>query len=71
MQRLRPRTRAAVASAGAAAGVAAASALVWGGYSVPADLLAPTLVLGLAVGWSFVGVGLVAWTRRPDAAPAS
>ena len=66
MQRLRPRTRAAVASAGAAAGVAAASALVWGGYRVPADLLAPTLVLDLAVGWSFIGVGLAAWTRRPD-----
>ncbi len=66
MQRLRPRTRAGVAGAGAVAGVAAASALVWGGYSVPADLLAPTLVLDLAVGWSFIGVGLVAWTRRPD-----
>jgi signal transduction histidine kinase len=55
-----------VASAGAAAGTAAAAALVWGGYQVPADLLAPTLVLNLAVGWSFVGVGLVAWSRRPD-----
>lgn len=66
MQRLRPRTRAALAAAGAAAGVAAAAALVWGGYQVPADLLAPTLVLDLAVGWSFIGVGLVAWRRRPD-----
>ncbi|PWW24131.1 signal transduction histidine kinase [Geodermatophilus normandii] len=66
MQRLRPRTRATLAATGAAAGVAAAGALVWGGYQVPADLLAPTLVLDLAVGWSFIGVGLVAWTRRPD-----
>jgi signal transduction histidine kinase len=66
VRRLRPRTRAVVACAGAAAGVAAAAALVWGGYSVPADLLAPTLVLDLAVGWSFIGVGLAAWTRRPD-----
>ena len=66
MQRLSPRTRAVVASAGVIAGAAAAAALVWGGYQVPADLLAPTLVLDLAVGWSFIGVGLVAWSRRPD-----
>jgi signal transduction histidine kinase len=66
VQRLRPRTRAVVAAAGAATGAAAAGALVWGGYQVPADLLAPTLVLDLAVGWSFIGVGLVAWERRPD-----
>ena len=66
MQRLRPRTRALVASAGVVAGAAAAAALVWGGYQVPANLLAPSLVLDLAVGWSFIGVGLVAWSRRPD-----
>ena len=66
MQRLRPRTRATLAATGVAAGAAAAGALVWGGYEVPADLLAPTLVLDLAVGWSFIGVGLVAWSRRPD-----
>jgi hypothetical protein len=66
VQRLRHLTRWTVAAAGAAAGVAAASALIWGGYQVPADLLAPTLVLEVAVGWSFIGVGLVAWTRRPD-----
>jgi signal transduction histidine kinase len=66
VQRLTPRTRATVAIAGAAAGAVAAGALAWGGYEVPADLLAPTLVLDLAVGWSFIGVGLVAWTRRPD-----
>ena len=66
MQRLSARTRATVGAAGAAAGVAAAGALVWGGYHVSADLLAPALVLDLAVGWSFIGVGLVAWARRPD-----
>ena len=47
------------------AGVGAAAALVRGGYEVPIDLVAPTLVLNLAVGWSFVGVGLVARRRRP------
>ena len=53
-------------SGGLLAGVGAAIALVWGGYEVPVELLAPTLVLNLAVGWSFIGVGLAAWSRRPD-----
>ena len=66
MQRLTPLLRAVVAAAGASAGAAAAGALAWGGYEIPAGLLAPTLVLDLAVGWSFIGVGLAAWTRRPD-----
>ncbi|MEJ2888118.1 sensor histidine kinase [Actinomycetospora aeridis] len=48
------------------AGAAASVALVRGGYTVPAELVAPTLVLSLAVAWSFVGVGLVARRRRPD-----
>ena len=26
----------------------------------------PFLVLGLAMGWSFIGTGLYAWWRRPD-----
>jgi hypothetical protein len=56
----------ATAAAAVLAGVAAAVALVRGGYEVPAELVAPTLVLNLAVGWSFVGVGLVARRRRPD-----
>ncbi|MGY1680730.1 histidine kinase [Geodermatophilus sp. SYSU D01176] len=59
------RSRAAVAGAGVLGGLGAGAALVWGGYTVPADLLAPTLVLDLAVGWSFIGVGLIAWSRRP------
>lgn len=66
MQRLSPQGRRVVGAAGLLAGIGAGCALVWGGYEVPADLLAPTLVLEVAVGWSFVTVGLVAWTRRPD-----
>jgi signal transduction histidine kinase len=58
--------RAAVAAGGLAAGVAAGAALVWGGYDVPAALAAPTIVLNLAVGWSFIGIGLLARSRRPD-----
>ena len=54
-----------VVTAAVLAGVGAAAALVRGGYEVPAELVAPTLVLNLAVGWSFVGVGLVARRRRP------
>lgn len=66
MQRLSRQGRRVVGAAGLLAGIGAGCALVWGGYEVPADLLAPTLVLEVAVGWSFVTVGLVAWTRRPD-----
>jgi signal transduction histidine kinase len=58
--------RAAVAAGGLAAGVAAAAALLWGGYSVPAELAAQTIVLNLAVGWSFIGIGLLAWSRHPE-----
>src|SRR3954454_3513952 len=65
VQRLSSRAGRVVAVAGAAAGVGAGCALVWGGYEGTADLLAPTLVLEVAVGWSFIAVGLVAWTRRP------
>ena len=66
MRRLSRRARWATAAAGLLAGAAAASALVWGGYDVAAELLPPTLVLGLAVGWSFLAMGLVAWAGRPD-----
>jgi hypothetical protein len=52
--------------AGLLAGLGAAAALVGGGYPVPVDVLAPALVLNLSVGWSFIGVGINAWTRRPD-----
>ena len=60
------RSRAAVAAGGLAAGAGAGAALLWGGYDVPAELAAPTIVLNLAVGWSFIGIGLLAWTRHPD-----
>ncbi len=60
------RGRMIVGACGAAAGVGAAAALLWGGYRVPPELAAPTLVTELAVGWSFIGIGLVAWARRPD-----
>ena len=58
--------RVVVGVGGLVAGVAAGAALLLGGYDVPVELVAPTLVLNLAVGWSFIGVGLVAWSRRPD-----
>ena len=51
---------------GVAAGIAATAALLWGGYDVPTELAAPTLVLNLAVGWSFIGIGAVARNRRPE-----
>jgi signal transduction histidine kinase len=66
VQRLSARARRGIQGAGLVAGLGAASALVWGGYDVRTDLLPPTLVLGLAVGWSFIGMGLAAWRRRPD-----
>jgi signal transduction histidine kinase len=47
------------------AGLAAAAALLWGGYSTPGDELSAALVLTLGVGWSFSGLGLVAWVRWP------
>ncbi|MFW3169240.1 sensor histidine kinase [Geodermatophilus sp. CPCC 206100] len=65
MPRLSSRGRWAAVAAGLAAGAGAAAALVRGGYDVPPDLLPPTVVLGLAVGWSFIGVGLAAWSHRP------
>jgi signal transduction histidine kinase len=58
--------RALLGSAGLVAGLAAAAALLWGGYDVPPELAAPTLVMELAVGWSFIGIGLLAWSHRPD-----
>jgi signal transduction histidine kinase len=66
VQRLSRGGRWGIAAAGVAAGAGAAAALVWGGYDVPPELLPPTLVLGLAVGWSFIAMGLVAEEQRPD-----
>jgi signal transduction histidine kinase len=47
------------------AGLCAVAALVWGGYRTPRGDLVAALVLLLAVGWSFAGLGLVAWVRWP------
>jgi signal transduction histidine kinase len=46
-------------------GLTAAAALLWGGYPAPAGTLVAQLVVTLAVGWSFAGLGLVGWRRRP------
>src|SRR4051812_23317663 len=46
-------------------GLAAAAALLWGGYPTSAGTLVAQLVVTLAVGWSFAGLGLVGWRRRP------
>ncbi|MFL6134731.1 MAG: sensor histidine kinase, partial [Nocardioidaceae bacterium] len=53
------------AAAAVTAGLAAASALVRGGYRTPLGDLVAALVLVLGVGWSFAGLGLVAWVRWP------
>ena len=55
-----------VGALGAAAGLAAVGALVGGGYRVEPAALVPAVLLNLAVGWSFIGVGIMAWVRRPD-----
>jgi len=46
-------------------GLPAAAALLWGGYPTPTGTLVAQLVVTLAVGWSFAGLGLAAWRRRP------
>ena len=55
------------AAAGAclAAGLGAASALLWGGYQTQADDLVAALVLTLGVGWSFGALGVIAAARWP------
>ena len=55
-----------MAGAGVAAGGLAAAALVWGGYQTTQPVLAVAVVLSLAVGWSFIFVGLAAASTRPD-----
>ena len=54
-----------IASSCVVAGLAAAAALLWGGYATPRGQLAVVLLVTLAVGWSFSGLGLVAWVRWP------
>ena len=60
------RTRMIVAAAGVVTGLAAAAAMVWGGYPTPATSLVPGVILMLAIGWSFLYVGLAADVTRPD-----
>ena len=60
------RTRMIVAAAGVVTGLAAAAAMVWGGYPTPATSLVPAVILMLAIGWSFLYVGLAADVTRPD-----
>ena len=55
-----------IAFAGIVAGFGAAAAIGFGGYDLPRTVLAATQVLEVSIGWSFIGVGLIAWHRRPD-----
>jgi signal transduction histidine kinase len=61
-----PRVRLVVAAAGFLSGLAAAAALIWGGYPTPTETLVPAVILTLAIGWSFLYVGLAASVARPD-----
>ena len=54
-----------IASSCIVAGLAAAAALLRGGYATPGGQLTVVLLVTLAVGWSFSGLGLVAWVRSP------
>ena len=59
-------TRTSIAVAGVAAGGLAAAALVWGGYETAQPVLVVAVVVSLAVGWTFIFVGLAAASARPD-----
>jgi hypothetical protein len=52
-----------LAVAGVAFGLAAGALVVTSDHRTDP---VPFLVLGLAMGWSFIGTGLYAWWRRPD-----
>ena len=52
-----------LAVAGLAFGLAAGALVVTSDHRTDPVAL---LVLGLAMGWSFIGTGLYAWWRRPD-----
>ena len=61
-----PRRCWAVAAVTIVAGLAAVSALLlWGGYQISAQALVVTVIVTLAVGWSFAGLGLLAWVVWP------
>ena len=61
-----PRVRMIVGAAGVAVGLLGAAAFVWGGYPTSTNDLVLAVTLTIAVGWSFVFVGLAATTARPD-----
>jgi len=63
---MRPQIRVVLAGAGVLAGLGGAAALAWGGYPAPSGTLALAVVLTLAVGWSFLFVGLAGAGARPD-----
>jgi signal transduction histidine kinase len=62
---LTPSRRWVVAAVIVMAGLAAAGALLWGGYLTPTRTLVVILVVILGVGWSFAGLGLLAWVVWP------
>ena len=55
------RARLALAALGGALGLYAIALAVW----VP-DALTLPIAVHVAIGWSFLGAGIVAWARRPD-----
>jgi signal transduction histidine kinase len=62
---MNPRLRLALTLAAVAAGLVNVALLLRAGDDRP-DSLAYLLITIVGVGWSFVGAGLVAWTRRPE-----
>jgi len=62
---MNPRLRLALTLAAVVAGLAHVALLLWAGDDRP-DSLVYLLITIIGVGWSFVGAGLVAWSRRPE-----
>ena len=63
---MKARTRVLLAAAGVLAGAGGIAALGWGGYPTSPATAALAVVLTVAVGWSFLFVGLAAAAARPD-----
>jgi signal transduction histidine kinase len=59
------RLRWGVTAATVLAGLACVAALLWGGYQMDTQTLGVTMVVTLTVGWSFAGLGILAWVRWP------
>ena len=62
---MNPRLRLALALAAVVAGLVNVALLLWAGDD-RGESLAYLLITIVGVGWSFVGAGLVAWSRRPE-----